>query len=407
MARFNRVMQSSVAEHVSRTNYLANMLLFVPVGFGLSGALLLGRTRPIQAGLAGVFIVPASIAVSLMAEFLQVFVPGRIVSRHDVTAQTLGCLVGLAAWLAAGERLTGWLRTASDRHRGDRLARALSAYAVAWAFVNLAPFDITVDPGVLARRVRAGLVSVVPFANTGLSIERFAWEIVATTISAVPLGALGLVGWAGLGARRQSSAAFAFGAAAVLLMELAQIFVRSHAADGTDVVFGWLGVAIGVRIGRTALSHRAAEQLLPRHTISAHAAVALLAWCVLLCAYHWLPYDFVFDTDLVKDRLSRLSPVPFVGYWTGSELNVLKNVLVKVGLAAPFGVIAAFVVRHAEVGRNLLLAGWVIVAAVVFGVIEAGQMLLPSRTPDPTDVLMSVAGSAAGFWIGWWLKPEG
>lgn len=404
VAQFSRVMQSPYVERMSRTNYMANILLFVPMGFGLGGALLLGRRTPLCVALSAVCIVPASVAISLTAEFLQMFVPGRVVSRADVNAQTLGCLIGIAAWLVAGEGLTRWVRGASDRHRGDRVARALSAYAAIWMFVNLAPFDITVDPGVLAHRLRAGLVSVVPFANTGVSSPRLVWDVVVTTISAMPLGALGLVGWTGLGARRHSVAAFVFGAAFVLVMEVAQIFIRSHAADATDVLFGWLGVVAGVWLGRTALAHREAAAVLPGRAISAAAAVALLSWCLLLCAYHWLPYDFTLDSDLVRRRLSRMSLVPFVGYWSGSELNVFKNVLVKLGLSVPFGILASFVVRGRLIDTRVLVAGWLAGAAALFSVIELGQLLLPSRTPDPTDVLMSVLGCAGGLWVGRWLR---
>lgn len=404
VAQFSRVMQSPYVERMSRTNYLANILLFVPVGFGLGGALLLGRRRPLYVALAAVCILPASIAVSLTAEFLQIFVLGRIVSRADVNAQTLGCLIGIGAWLVAGEGLTRWLRGASDRHRGDRVARALSAYAAVWTFANLAPFDITVDLGVLAHRVRAGLVSLVPFANAGVSTARLVWDAVVTTIGAAPLGVLGLVGWTGLGARRHSAAALAFGGGFVLFMEVAQIFIRSHAADATDVLFGWLGVAVGVWIGRTALAHRGAVAVAPGRTVSGLAAVALLAWCLLICAYHWLPYDFTLDPDLVRRRLSGMSLVPFVGYWSGSELNVFKNVLVKLGLSVPFGILASFVVRGRSIDTRILTAGWLSAAAALFSAIEVGQLLLPSRTPDPTDVLMSLLGCAAGLWAGRWLQ---
>jgi VanZ family protein len=74
------------------------------VGFGLSGALLLGRRRPLQITRSVLCVLSASSAVSLTAEFLQIFVPGRIVSRADVNAQTLGCAAGLwvGRWLQSG-----------------------------------------------------------------------------------------------------------------------------------------------------------------------------------------------------------------------------------------------------------------------------------------------------------------
>ena len=404
IGRFERVMLSSRTERTSRSNYLANTLLFVPIGFGLSGAALAqrrGRWLPIL-WIPG--IVATSLAISLTAEFLQIFVPGRIVSRDDVAAQMLGCVVGITAWMIAGDRLTAWLRTASDRQRGDRIARALSAYAVLWTFMNLAPFDVTVDLGTIANRYRRGLISLVPFADAAAQPWRFTWDALATTLSALPLGALGLVGWTGLGARRHARAAFVFGASFVVLMEVAQIFIRSHGADVTDALFGALGVAAGVWLARRALSHRQAVEPLPRRAVSAQALVILLVWCGVLCAYHWLPYDFAFQPEAIKHKLGRMSLVPFVGYWSGSDLNTFKNVLVKLGLAVPFGIIAAFVVQRRIASRSVLAAGWILVAAGVFGAIEAGQLLLAARTPDPTDVLVSVAGCAAGLWIGRWVR---
>ena len=115
VARFEGVMLTSRFERTSRSNYLANALLFVPIGFGCSGALLADRRRRAAALLAIPATLALSVAVSLTAEFLQVYVPGRVVSRADVAAQTLGCAAGIAAWMLAGNWLTTWLSTASDR----------------------------------------------------------------------------------------------------------------------------------------------------------------------------------------------------------------------------------------------------------------------------------------------------
>ena len=405
LARFVRIMLGFRYETTSRSNYLANALLFVPIGFGLAAVALLDRRRGSRMLLALPAILTVSVAVSLTAEFLQMFVPGRVVSFADVTAQTLGCIVGFAAWLIAGDWLTSWLRTASDRQRGDRVARALSAYAVVWSFVNLAPFDVTVDLGTIASRYRRGLIALVPFGEREMHPLQLAWDGLAAMLSAAPLGVLGLVGWTGLGARRHARAAFAFGAAFVVLMEVAQIFIRSHASDANDVLFGLLGVAAGVWLGRRALLHRRPVDAVPPSAVSRPALVVLVLWCGVLCAYHWLPYDFTFDAQEIRNKLGRMSLVPFAGYWSGSYLNTLNNVLAKLALSVPFGIIASFVVSPRAVSPTVVTAGSILAAAAVFAGIEAGQLLLPSRTPDPSDVLMSVLGSAAGLCVGRWLRP--
>ncbi|HEU4691981.1 MAG TPA: VanZ family protein [Vicinamibacterales bacterium] len=404
--RFEQVMLGERPERPSRSNFLANLLLFVPIGFGLAGAVFLDRrvTPAVMVRAAG--ILPASLAVSFTAEFLQVYAPARVVSRYDVLAQTLGCGVGVVGWALAGPRLTSWLRTASDRSRGDRLARALSAYAAVWVFVSLAPFDLTVDLGAIAQRYHRNRISLVPFAGFGEHPWLWVWNSCAAFLGALPLGVLGLIGWTGLTARRHRRAAFFFGAAFVLFAEVAQVFVRSHTADVDDLLMGMLGVAAGVWMGKHLLPERRAVTTIPPRTMSRLSIVTLLAWCVVLCAYHWLPFDFTFDKELVKHKLHRMSLLPFASYRSGSDLNVFNVVLAKFALAMPFGLIASFVVRRSAASRRLLLAAWLIVAAVVFAAIEAAQVLLPSGTPDPSDVLLALSAVAAGLAAGWWIQPD-
>ena len=404
--RFQQVMFGQRAERTSRSNYLANLLLFVPIGFGLAGAIFLDRRLTPRVLARAATILPASLAVSVSAEFLQVYTRERIVSRDDVVAQTLGCIIGVVCWAIAGDRLTAWFRTASDRSRGDRLARALSAYVVAWVFVNLAPFDLTVDLGTLNQRYRRGLISLVPLAGLEGHAWSWAWDAFAAFLSAMPLGLLGLIGWTGLTARRHTRAAIVFGGAFVVLTEAAQVFVRSHAADVDDLIIGLLGVVVGVLVGRQLLPERRAVATIPPRSVSTSAVAALIIWCLVLCTYHWLPFDFSFDKELVKDKLQRMSLLPFVGYRSGSELNVFNNVLAKIALAMPLGLIASFAIRKSVASRGVLLTAWLFFAVLVFGAIETGQVLLPTRTPDPSDILVSVAAFAGGMAAGWWIQPD-
>ena len=38
--------------------------------------------------------------------------------------------------------------------------------------------------------------------------------------------------------------------------------------------------------------------------------------------------------------------------------------------------------------------------------IEAGQLFLPSRSPDVTDVAMGVAGTLGGLFLGQWMRER-
>ncbi len=388
--------------HVSRTNFLANTLLFIPIGFGIAGALLVDRASGVWRILRVAAISLAmSACISITVEFLQIFVPGRVSSRADIEAQAAGSLVGLIVWLAVGAPLTAWLRRAHTRNPRSRLRQAFAGYAAIWTIVNLAPFDITFDLGELSSRFHSGLITIVPFASAAREPARTAWDAFITLASAIPLAGLGLTTRTGFGSRKAD--AFTVGAALVVLVEAAQVFIVSHAADVTDVIFGWIGVAVGTAVLSRALANGGGALPLEDGGSGYRRAAAVAAWCAVLAAYHWMPYDFTFRPAALHRKLAGLSLLPFNGYNAGSDLNALNELLTKLGLGAPLGMIAAFAGRRgAPVGRALIF--WIPAWIVLFGAIEAGQLFLPSRFPDPTDVLVGAAGATAGFLAGRWLR---
>jgi VanZ family protein len=399
------VLLSAPPRRVSRSDLLANALLFVPVGFALAGALLADRSRRwLRVAAAALPILGAGLIVSLTAEFLQVFASGRIPSNTDIAAQTLGCAAGITAWLLVGQPLTEWLRASLAARPQDRLARVLMAFVAGWVFVNVAPFDITVDAGDLAERVRSGKIAVVPFSGDAIGSPRWAWDALAEFLAAVPLGLFGLLGWTSARLHRRSTA-FAIGTGIVLVVEAAQIFIRSHAATTTDVIFASLGVALGVAIGpRVLAGHRQPSDEASRSMRNPIALGAVALWIVVLCAYHWVPYDFTMDTEAIRRKLGRMSLLPFAGYRSGSYLNALNNLLTKTALALPLGVAAAYVVRPGGMSRALVTGGAFVFGVGVFGAIETGQFFLPGRFPDPTDVLVGALAVVAGLRLGSWLR---
>jgi glycopeptide antibiotics resistance protein len=249
-ADFQRVM-STWPPRVPRVNFLANVLLFVPVGVGLSGALRADRGRRLTPG-TWPAVLCTSVAASLTAEFLQEFAPRRVVSLPDVVAQTIGCGIGILVWLGVGPELIHWIRETRRRTHRDRLTRVLTAYAALWAFANLAPFDITLNAARLARRFHEGAIVLTPFGS-GLPVSRLLADAAVAAVSAVPLGALALVGWQRRGERRRIAAATGTGVIALVALEAAQIVIRSHRADVTDVLCGALGLVAGAIVSARTL----------------------------------------------------------------------------------------------------------------------------------------------------------
>jgi VanZ family protein len=249
-----------------------------------------------------------------------------------------------------------------------------------------------------------GKIALSPFDGSGVMSARWAWDACAEILAALPLGVLGHVK-SNRSTRRSPSAAFCLGAAIVLLVELAQIFLSSHSSKSTDVLFGWIGVGAGVSVG-ARLRRRSPEVGGLSELFSGPALATIAVWSLVLCAYHWLPYDFGVDSEAIKRKLANLSLLPFAGYQSGSDLKALSDLLTKLALSAPFGVAAAFVLRNHVARRPIVVAGWMLVAACVFGAIELGQFFLPTRSPDTTDILTGMVGTFAGLSLGRWLHDE-
>nr|MBA3641930.1 VanZ family protein [Acidobacteriota bacterium] len=69
--QFRSVVLALPTRRISRSDVLANMLLFVPIGFSLAGARLVDRRGALAVLRSALIILPVGLAVSCAAEFLQ------------------------------------------------------------------------------------------------------------------------------------------------------------------------------------------------------------------------------------------------------------------------------------------------------------------------------------------------
>src|SRR5262249_49486849 len=117
----------------SRSDALANVLLGVPLGFGLLGLVFVDKPqnrfrsdaglppRP-EAGrgeswlvrevVLGLCLLPGCLAFAAAVEFAQLYFPARTCSGADVLCQGFGALLGMAAWVLLGRRLVDRARAA-------------------------------------------------------------------------------------------------------------------------------------------------------------------------------------------------------------------------------------------------------------------------------------------------------
>ncbi len=147
----------------SRSDFITNVLLFVPIGFFLLGALGgLGR----QAYWLFLPVVGACLGLSVAIEFGQIFVSGRTPSWNDVLAETIGGSAGAALWIATRSHAVGWsARLLRRDSRQSVLLNLLGAYMALWLLLGVLPLDFTIRPQELAEKFRAGRIVLQPFGG--------------------------------------------------------------------------------------------------------------------------------------------------------------------------------------------------------------------------------------------------
>ncbi|MCX7274734.1 MAG: VanZ family protein, partial [Burkholderiales bacterium] len=80
----------------SRADWIANGVLYAPLGFLSASLLLTSRWRLVR-GLALPVALAGCLALAVGVEFSQLFFPPRTVSLNDLIAEGIGTLVGVAA----------------------------------------------------------------------------------------------------------------------------------------------------------------------------------------------------------------------------------------------------------------------------------------------------------------------
>ena len=388
---------------VSRTNFAGNVLLFVPLGFFGGGAVFSPAQRQASRVVGVVALVALSIALSFGIELLQIFVPGRTPSIADVTAQTIGLIAGMGAWRLVARDILRWADRRGSERSHDALRIGLLVFTAARALWMLLPLDVTLDLGILAEKFRNGLIVLNPLRSTALSWGALPARLADFALS-MPIGVLACLEGVSPGRRRPARLALLLGCVVVGLVEVAQVFVMSRTADIVEWLVNATGVAAGVWMTSRLVPRQAGEKLASTDSVPIAGLAASLALYVL---YNWSPFDFQVSGDLIRQRLPMIFGVPFYGYYQNPELKAIDDLLVKIAIGVPIGVFLGWWIRGCPAAYRRAVVALASILAVMFVVgVEAGQILLPTRYPESTDILLGLGGVVLGSWVVHAFRPS-
>jgi len=378
---------------ISRSDFAANVLLGVPLGFLGMGFLTRENARR-RRWPAAVALLVLCCLFSACVEFSQLYVPERTTSFSDIAAQIGGAAIGIALWFIAGAHVTCYVRSLWSEYLQDEKAlKVLGGYAVAYAIYQMLPFDIATSPADLYHKLKTAHVNLIPFGAPG---DLGLYSVISRTAVILPIGyAIVLLA---RGKHLSLAAAAVVGAAYAAALEFAQLFVMSRYSSTTDIVLGLAGGALGgwlaLHFGPAARCGLTGTLFWVRHGTAVKRLMALAGLAGLL-GLAWHSLAFRWPEDGLVQHLRTAVCVPLATYYYQSEIGAAGEVAREFLAFLALGLLLRSVM--APSARGSRAAAWAIGAAVATTVVlETGLLLLPDRMVDPASGITQVAGGVLG-----------
>ena len=225
-----------------QSDMVTNILMFVPVGFIGMSTFASDDEQAFKIGIKFFFLISGGVLISLAMEFCQTFTSNRTPSISDIFAHIAGNIYGIGLWYLMGKNFLGkWIKflVYSPGRRNANL-HYLLIYCVIVIFYQLRPFHFTIALGQLAKKYKAGMISLLPFIDLSLSN---AFTLLMDVLIYCPVGFI--IGLPGAKKNLVVSKAVLLGVLFVIVIECAQIFSHSRYSSSTDVIFGAIGILIG------------------------------------------------------------------------------------------------------------------------------------------------------------------
>lgn len=381
LARFNAIPFLALGVG-SRADWVANLILYIPVGFLLMGALggrsvalVMWTTSVVASGLL-------VIGLSLAIEFVQVFYPPRTVSLNDLYAEWMGGSLGILLWLLTGLNFLKLL-TRFSQGSVQAVQATLIAYALIYLFLSLYPYDF--------------LLSVQEW-RTHLSQNKAAWlfvgscgwecgaKLIPEIIATLPLGLLlvrnsGRITWLSV---------IGVGAILGITIEILQLGLASGTSQGASVLTRAAGVTLGASLPGL-FRHWKSRQM--RQWVRTGIVVAGIPYLSVIAALnHWFDAPWMRIEDAFN-RYAEIRFIPFYYHYYTSEAVALVSLIFQFGLYAPGG--AAVWLWYQSKGLPGI-SPWfsALLGMLIATVMEVGKLFVMGQHPDPTNIL--IGATAAG-----------
>ncbi len=380
----------------SRADWVANILLFIPLAFLWTGTLSYKKPA-LYRFFCSLFVWICSVALCVSIEFTQLFFPPRTVSLNDIFAESLGAVIGIISWWVFGNKLTHWLTAWREAHfTNNQSEKYLQLYILGLLLYNIMPLDLTISPIEIFHQWREGKIILIPFSRLKAEGIENLYEWLSEIALWIPVPVL----WARKNKMTLNKLLLRVFLLA-LTIEFLQIFVFSRVTDVTDIVLAMTGSGLsimGLNYFSMIEAKRSSQQFQENSRLKKNiwALACYIFWCLVLMLIFWYPYDFHGVNNEIRARVSGFYKIPFYSYYFGTEFRAITEVFHKILFFLPIGGILAFSELRKTENKIYLLLLWCLLI-VPATIIEVGQLFLPEKVIDSTDILLAICGAWIGF----------
>jgi VanZ family protein len=185
------------------------------------------------------------------------------------------------------------------------------------------------------------------------------------------------------------------------VVEGVQVLILSCRADAFEFIVNAAGGITGAWLASMTIRLPDERKALPTvRSGSLLPAIGLAAAVLFYAIYNWSPFNFDFSPAIIRDRIGDLTGTPFYGYYVNPQFKALADALTKISLGVPIGLfLQMWLAAQAMLYTRVASAAALFLTAIFLTVVEAGQVVLPTRYPDDTDIILAFIGVVFGMWL--------
>ncbi|WP_197441810.1 VanZ family protein [Thalassoglobus polymorphus] len=382
-----------------RQDWVANILLYVPLGYFWASAFIFDRNNFAVRALLCSSVALILTGIAIGTEFLQIWFPPRTVSQNDIIAEAIGATLGSVVALATIQASVKWFRQMIRlSNPGASLDWFLQLYILALFFATLMPFDFILNSAELAAKVQAGRISAQfpEFSSATLA------NLLGTSIMFFPIG-IWTSRWQDRASHRSLWKALSLTVCIPIFLEIIQIPVFSRYATLTGMLAGVVGALMGFHVTRHfggSITNRLLEAPEKRASRTVSTVVIIASYLTGLAIFYVGPLRPGVLGETIF-RLQNFWQVPFARLYWGTELNAFLTISRQLALLAPIGFLLGDLALSSE---TLKQTKWrfgasVLLLAMIATLLEIGQVWNMDRYADVTDAILLGIGGILGLVI--------